>query len=87
MSESTLDDKLNLLAQLFWVFVSLLESDYEYEFLMALRCLDKVRKWLRIFTVCNFPIRNDLVKNFHKECINFNIIHMNHVHPLCVAKW
>ena len=36
------DDKLTLLAQLFWIAVSLLESDYEHEFLLAVNLLDKV---------------------------------------------
>lgn len=31
-----------VLAQLFWISVSVLESDYEYEFLLAMRLLDKV---------------------------------------------
>ena len=36
------DDKLSILAQLFWIAVCLLESDYEYEFLLALRLLERV---------------------------------------------
>ena len=32
----------SLLSQLFWTSVSLLESDYEQEFTMALRLLNKV---------------------------------------------
>uniref|UniRef100_A0A1B6DZ54 Protein furry n=1 Tax=Clastoptera arizonana TaxID=38151 RepID=A0A1B6DZ54_9HEMI len=36
------DDKMTILAQLFWLSVSLLESDYEHEFLLALRLLDRV---------------------------------------------
>ena len=36
------DDKLSILAQLFWVAVCLLESDYEHEFLLALRLLERV---------------------------------------------
>lgn len=31
-----------MLSQLFWIAVSLLESDYDYEFLLATRLLDKV---------------------------------------------
>lgn len=31
-----------VLAQLFWIAVSVLESDYEYEFILAMRLLDKV---------------------------------------------
>jgi len=36
------DDKVTILAQMFWIAVSMLESDYEYEFLLAIRLLDKV---------------------------------------------
>ncbi|KAJ8877506.1 hypothetical protein PR048_021961 [Dryococelus australis] len=39
---ATQDDKMTILAQLFWLSVSLLESDYEYEFLLALRLLGRV---------------------------------------------
>lgn len=38
----TQDDKLTILAQLFWLAVSLLESDYEHEFQLALRLLTRV---------------------------------------------
>lgn len=38
----TQDDKMMILAQLFWLGVSLLESDYEHEFLLALRLLARV---------------------------------------------
>lgn len=33
---------MTILAQLFWLAVSLLESDYEHEFLLALRLLGRV---------------------------------------------
>ncbi|XP_067645046.1 protein furry isoform X3 [Eurosta solidaginis] len=39
---ATQDDKMTILAQLFWLSVSLLESDYEYEFLLAVRLLTRV---------------------------------------------
>ncbi|XP_058457794.1 protein furry isoform X3 [Malaya genurostris] len=39
---ATQDDKMTILAQLFWLAVSLLESDYEHEFLLALRLLTRV---------------------------------------------
>lgn len=38
----TQDDKLTILAQLFWLAVGLLESDYEHEFLLAARYLEIV---------------------------------------------
>lgn len=41
-SAATQDDKLTILAQLFWLAVSLLESDYEHEFLLAVRLLARV---------------------------------------------
>ncbi|OQR78358.1 protein furry-like [Tropilaelaps mercedesae] len=40
--EVTLEDKTNLLLQMFWIAVSVLDSDYEHEFLLALRLLEKV---------------------------------------------
>ncbi|KAG1696979.1 Protein furry -like [Nymphon striatum] len=40
--QSTLDDRASVIAQLFWLSVSLLESDYEYEILLAVRLMDKV---------------------------------------------
>ncbi|KAE8748600.1 furry [Frankliniella occidentalis] len=39
---ASLDDKMTILAQLFWLAVSLLESDFEHEFLLALRLLSRV---------------------------------------------
>lgn len=36
------DDKLTILATLFWVGASLLESDYEHEFLLGVRLLARV---------------------------------------------
>ncbi|KAK8723928.1 hypothetical protein OTU49_011608 [Cherax quadricarinatus] len=40
--QSSADDKMTVLAQFFWIAVSMLESDYEYEFILAMRLLDKV---------------------------------------------
>ncbi|CAG9770963.1 unnamed protein product [Ceutorhynchus assimilis] len=39
---ATQDDKLTILAQLFWLAVSLLESDYEHEFSLAVQLLTRV---------------------------------------------
>ncbi|XP_071950730.1 protein furry homolog-like isoform X2 [Antedon mediterranea] len=44
--QGSMEDKLNLLVQLFWISVSLLESDYEYEFSLALKLIDKLLKHL-----------------------------------------
>ncbi|XP_055333456.1 protein furry homolog-like isoform X2 [Paramacrobiotus metropolitanus] len=38
----SLDDKLSLLSLLFWISMSALESDYEHEFLLGLRLMEKV---------------------------------------------
>ena len=35
-------DKVTILTQLFWIAVALLESDYDYEFLLAVKLLSKV---------------------------------------------
>jgi hypothetical protein len=33
---------MNILVQLFWICLAVFESDYEHEFLLALRLLEKV---------------------------------------------
>ena len=33
---------MNILVQLFWICIAILESDYEHEFILGLRLLDKV---------------------------------------------
>lgn len=43
---SGFDDRLTILSQMFWISVSMMESDFEYEFLLAVRLLDKVLKHL-----------------------------------------
>lgn len=37
----------DMLTRLFWIGVSLLESDYEHEFLLAIKLIDKVRRAFR----------------------------------------
>ena len=36
------EDKVTILTQMFWIAVSMLEADFEYEFLLAVRLLNKV---------------------------------------------
>ena len=43
MDQAGNEDKLTIISQMFWIAVSMLESDYEYEFSLAVRLLDKVR--------------------------------------------
>ncbi|XP_054160326.1 protein furry-like isoform X2 [Oppia nitens] len=38
----TIEDKTSLLAQFFWISVIMFETDYEHEFLLALRLFDKL---------------------------------------------
>ena len=40
----------DMLARLFWIGVSLLESDYEHEFLLAIRLLEKVKSFMFNYT-------------------------------------
>ncbi|KAK6976868.1 protein furry, partial [Biomphalaria glabrata] len=42
LDQTGTEDKLTLVTQMFWITVSLLESDYEYEFTLAVRLLDKI---------------------------------------------
>lgn len=42
MDQAGNEDKLTIVSQMFWIAVTLLESDYEYEFSLAVRLLDKV---------------------------------------------
>ncbi|XP_048243647.1 protein furry-like isoform X3 [Haliotis rufescens] len=42
LDQNGTEDKQTLVTQMFWIAVSLLESDYEYEFLLAVRLLDKI---------------------------------------------
>ncbi|XP_053400043.1 protein furry-like isoform X2 [Mercenaria mercenaria] len=46
-SEQGMEDKLTIMTQMFWIAVSLLESDYEYEFLLATKLLDKILQHLQ----------------------------------------
>ena len=39
---NTIDEKMNILVQLFWIGLVVLESDYEHEFLLGLRLLERV---------------------------------------------
>jgi hypothetical protein len=43
LDQTGTEDKLTLVTQIFWITVSMLESDYEYEFSLAVRLLGKVQ--------------------------------------------
>ena len=40
--QASQEDKMNILVQLFWICGAVLESDYEHEFILGLRLLDRV---------------------------------------------
>ncbi|GAB1608168.1 protein furry-like isoform X4, partial [Argonauta hians] len=45
--EASTEDKLTIVTQMFWMAVSMLESDYDYEFHLAIKLLDKILKHLQ----------------------------------------
>ncbi|WAQ97896.1 FRYL-like protein [Mya arenaria] len=47
MKNTEQGDKITIMTQMFWLAVSLLESDYEYEFLLATKLLDKILQHLQ----------------------------------------
>uniref|UniRef100_A0A8C3I6Q6 FRY microtubule binding protein n=1 Tax=Chrysemys picta bellii TaxID=8478 RepID=A0A8C3I6Q6_CHRPI len=50
---SNINNPTNLLATIFWVAVALMESDFEFEYLMALRLLNKLLAYLPLDKVEN----------------------------------
>ena len=44
LDQNNASDKLSIVTQMFWIAVSMFESDYEYEFYLAIRLLDKVSR-------------------------------------------
>lgn len=46
-AEQGVEDKLTIMTQMFWIAISLLESDYEYEFMLATKLLDKILQHLQ----------------------------------------
>ena len=40
--QASQDDKMNILVQLFWICLAVLDSDYEHEFLLGLRLLENI---------------------------------------------
>ena len=59
MDQAGNEDKLTIISQMFWIAVSMLESDYEYEFSLAVRLLDKVGI---LFVILQIQVMN---MNFH----------------------
>lgn len=56
------EDKLTIVAQMFWIAVSLLESDYEYEFLLAVQLLQRVSKLIMVcFILSSFEIPDHFI--------------------------
>jgi hypothetical protein len=46
---------MNILVQLFWICLAVFESDFEHEFLLALRLLEKVINKLPLDRPGKFP--------------------------------
>ena len=57
------DDKLSLLCQIFWAVVSMLESDFEYEYVLALKLLDQLLSGLKMESSRH---QNALCRVFHQ---------------------
>merc|ERR550517_962704 len=67
--QASQEDKMNVLVQLFWICIAILESDYEHEFLLGLRLLEKVEKILAGLKWAQFPGLHSLLL---KGCTNPN---------------
>ena len=67
------DERLTVLVQMFWISVSLLESDFEYEFLLAVRLLDKVRSLPDSCLFCH-DINSEKMKTYSKLRGHFLIL-------------
>lgn len=67
------DDKTSILAQFFWIAVILLETDFEHEFALALRLLEKVLSKLSL----EDPEVQDKIEKilFHFKWHNFSGVH------------
>ncbi|KAK3100413.1 hypothetical protein FSP39_019611 [Pinctada imbricata] len=59
MEQGGTEDKMTIVAQMFWIAVSLLESDYEYEFSLAVRLLEKILQHMQ-------PERNECREKLDK---------------------
>lgn len=94
---ATQDDKLTILAQLFWLAVSLLESDYEHEFSLAVKLLarvmhrlpldrpdarDKVEKLQQQLRWNNFPGVHALLLKV--SCVLWGLLTMGKISSCCL---
>ena len=62
--QASQDDKMNILVQLFWICLAVLESDYEHEFLLGLRLLENILSKLPL----DRPDVRDKVMNSWSNC-------------------
>ena len=63
--------QVTILSQMFWVAVAMLESDYDYEFFLAVKLLTRVR--VRLYTQIYATLPN--------ICIPLKIYTPKHMHP------
>ncbi|XP_015783421.1 protein furry [Tetranychus urticae] len=69
------EDRISLLAQFFWISVAMLETDYEHEFLLALRLMEKILAY--------FPLeRNDTQEKVEKVILQSKWINFPGVHAM-----
>ena len=69
------EDRTTLLAQFFWISVAMLETDYEHEFLLTLRLLDKILSRL-------FLEKNEMLEKVEKIMFQSKWTHFPGVHAM-----
>ena len=57
---------MNILVQLFWICIAILESDYEHEFILGLRLLDKVSFSIKITVNLSFYLQVQVSLKYFK---------------------
>ena len=68
---------MNILVQLFWICIAILESDYEHEFLLGLRLLDKVSPFSTLFhPTDSYVFPGEASFGFLPLCLVFCLFHL-----------
>ena len=75
--QASQEDKMNILVQLFWICIAILESDYEHEFLLGLRLLDKVSPFSTLFhPTDSYVFPGEASFGFLPLCLVFCLFHL-----------
>jgi len=69
------EDRTTLLAQFFWISIAMLETDYEHEFLLTLRLLDKILSKLSLEN-------NEMLEKVEKIMLQSKWTHFPGVHAM-----